>query len=84
MLPPEPDTTPTPASEPGAAWSWRLEDSAGATVDVEGFGAERFTSQAEAESWVGEVFAELAEAGVDAVSLFEHDRMVYGPMSLHA
>lgn len=42
-----------------------------------------FPSQAEAESWVGEVWPDLVAAGVDAVSLFEGDRLVYGPMSLH-
>jgi hypothetical protein len=33
---------------------------------------------------VGETWSELAELGVDAVTLFEHERRVYGPMSLHA
>ena len=50
------------------------------TGDLEG---QRFTSQADAESWVGEIWADLAAEGVDAVVLFEHDRRVYGPMSLH-
>jgi hypothetical protein len=45
---------------------------------------QRFASQADAESWVGETWSDLAAAGVDAVTLFEHDRQVYGPMSLHA
>ena len=45
---------------------------------------QRFASQADAESWVGEIWSELAAEGVDAVMLFEHDRQVYGPMSLHA
>ena len=45
---------------------------------------QRFANQADAESWVGETWSELADAGVDAVTLFEHDRQVYGPMSLHA
>ena len=45
---------------------------------------QRFASQADAESWVGEIWADLAAEGVDAVTLFEHDRRVYGPMSLHA
>ena len=40
--------------------------------------------QADAESWVGEIWAGLAEEGVDAVTLFEQERLVYGPMSLHA
>ena len=38
---------------------------------------------ADAESWVGEFYADLAELGVDAVTLLEADRTVYGPMSLH-
>ena len=45
---------------------------------------QRFASQADAESWVGEIWSDLATEGVDAVTLFEHDRQVYGPMSLHA
>ena len=32
----------------------------------------------------GEVWTELAAAGVASVSLYEHDRAVYGPMSLSA
>lgn len=87
-LPEQPPTfrPPTPSEQP---WWWRLEDASGAEVALTGeaaeqFGAERFSSQADAESWVGEIWAELAEAGVDAVTLFELDRRVYGPMSLHA
>lgn len=83
MLPEEPPTfrPPTPEELP---WWWRLEDSSGAEVAAAEFAGERFASQADAESWVGEIWADLAEAGVDAVTLFEHDRQVYGPMSLHA
>jgi hypothetical protein len=33
---------------------------------------------------VGEVWRELSEAGVAAVSLHEEDRKAYGPMSLDA
>ncbi len=33
---------------------------------------------------MGETWRELAEQGVDAVVLFELERRVYGPMSLHA
>jgi len=33
---------------------------------------------------VGEWWRELAEEGVTAVVLHEHDRVVYGPMSLEA
>lgn len=83
-LPEQPPTfrIPTPAERP---WWWRLEDASGETVTITGVHADvRFASQADAESWVGEIWSELAELGVDAVTLFEHDRSVYGPMSLHA
>ena len=45
---------------------------------------EHFPSQGEAESWLGEIYPELLAAGVRAVSLYEVDRLVYGPMSLEA
>lgn len=82
-LPEQPPTfrPATPAERP---WWWRLEDASGQEVAVEGeLGTARFPSQGDAESWVGEVFADLAAEGVDAVTLFELERQVYGPMSLH-
>jgi hypothetical protein len=72
----------SPAERP---WFWRLEDASGAEVEVGGdLAGERFASQADAESWVGETWSDLAAEGVDAVTLFEGERRVYGPMSLHA
>ncbi len=41
-----------------------------------------FDDQAGAEAWLSASYAELAEGGVHAVSLYESDRLVYGPMSL--
>ncbi len=83
MLPGQPPTfrQPTSAELP---WWWRLEDAAGAEVEPAGYVDRRFSTQGDAESWVGEIWAELAEHGVAAVTLFEHDRQVYGPMSLSA
>jgi hypothetical protein len=74
------------SSEPAPAeWRWRLESSAGEEVQVTGDDADvRFPSQGDAESWVGEVWRDLLDQGVDQVTLFEGDREVYGPMSLHA
>ncbi len=73
--------SPTPPEQP---WWWRTEDEDGNEVTVTGeLAGERFPSQSDAESWVGEVFGELAAQGVDAVVLFEGDKRVYGPMSLH-
>lgn len=83
-LPAQPPTfrQPSPAERP---WWWRLEDTAGGEVSgAPEHGGRRFASQADAESWVGETWPDLVAAGVDAVTLFEHDRLVYGPMSLHA
>jgi hypothetical protein len=83
-VPDQPPTfrSPTPAERP---WRWRLENAAGAEVEVdEEYADQRFASQADAESWVGEIWSELAAEGVDAVTLFDGDRRVYGPMSLHA
>ena len=83
-LPDQPPTfrQPTAAERP---WWWRLENAAGDEVEVTGeFAGQRFASQADAESWVGEIWSDLAGEGVDAVTLFEHERRVYGPMSLHA
>lgn len=70
-----------------ATWRWQLLDAAGADISdkVDPSGRElRFTSQGDAESWIGEAWRQLVEDGVDAVTLFEADREVYGPMSLHA
>jgi hypothetical protein len=83
-LPEQPPTfrPPTAAERP---WTWRLEDAGGTEVDVPAdYAGRRFASQADAESWVGEIWADLAELGVDAVTLMEAERVVYGPMSLHA
>ena len=71
-----------------ASWWWRLEDGSGAEITAPEDGvasaASGFPSQSDAESWVGEVWRELLEEGVEQVSLFEAGRLVYGPMSLQA
>ncbi len=85
-LPDQPPTfrPPAPTERP---WWWRLEDAHGVEVPSEQvpeeYADQRFASQGDAESWVGEVFGALVEHGVDQVTLFELDRLVYGPMSLH-
>lgn len=45
---------------------------------------EEFTTQGDAESWIGEAWKELKEGGADQVQLFEDSKKIYGPMSLHA
>jgi hypothetical protein len=44
--------------------------------------ASSFTSQSDAESWLGEAWRQLAEAGVTGVSLFSDGNKLYGPMPL--
>ena len=65
------------------AWTWRYEGPDGSTVQPEGAPEpESFPSQSDAESFIGETWRELLEAGVQQVTLFEGDRKVYGPMGL--
>ena len=64
-------------------WHWRAErPGLRSGGSLRPLGTERFPSQGEAESWLGETYPDLLESGVLAVSLFEGDRRVYGPMSL--
>jgi hypothetical protein len=67
-----------------SGWTWRYERTDGSVVDAvpEGTPAS-FPAKADAESWIGEFWSTLLEAGVDAVTLLEDERVVYGPMSLH-
>lgn len=43
---------------------------------------QEWPGQAAAESWLTGAYLDLLDAGVTAVSLYEEDRLVYGPMSL--
>lgn len=65
------------------AWTWRFEKSDGTEVQP-AVQPEEFTTQGDAESWIGEVWRELLEGGADQVRLFEDGKEIYGPMSLHA
>ncbi|MEV1290408.1 hypothetical protein [Micromonospora sp. NPDC049679] len=61
-------------------WSWRYESTDGQAVTGP---AETFGSQADAESWIGQTWRDLASAGVTSVALVEDDREEY-KMSLLA
>ncbi|MBA2740281.1 MAG: hypothetical protein H0U47_11565 [Nocardioidaceae bacterium] len=65
------------------AWTWRFETRTGETVEPPEGAAAVFPAQADAETWLGEEFPDLLEAGIDQVVLLEGTREVYGPMSLH-
>lgn len=65
-------------------WTWRFEVSDGGPVEPEGLATPpAFPTQSDAESWIGESWRSLLEAGVDQVTLLEDGYEVYGPMSLH-
>ena len=64
-------------------WTWRYERADGTTAKPERVAdPETFPSQSDAESFIGESWRELLDAGVQQVTLFEDDRKVYGPMGL--
>jgi hypothetical protein len=82
MMTHAPDSSFPPAST-SVPWWWQLLDGDGAVVEPED-GRQEFPTRGDAESWVGEFWPHLADGGVAAVTLFEGDREVYGPMPLSA
>jgi hypothetical protein len=64
-------------------WTWQFEKADGSAVSSRDLPKEAFSSQGDAESWLGENWRVLLEAGVDQVSLVDDGRVEYGPMSLH-
>ncbi len=66
------------------AWTWRFEKADGTEAPpvVE---PEEFTTQGDAESWIGEHWKALLDGGTEQVRLFEDDEEIYeSPMSLRA
>jgi hypothetical protein len=63
-------------------WTWRYVDADGATINPEGVPTTGFPTQSDAESWLGEEWRTLLDAGVDAVHLRQNETEIYGPMSL--
>lgn len=59
-------------------WTWKYEDADGTEVGT----SAPFDARGDAESWIGEAFADLADDGVAQVRLFEDEKEIYGPMSL--
>ena len=66
------------------AWTWTFLDVDGRELAGGTLPTTDFPSQSEAENWFGESWHELADAGVDAVTLHRDGVLVYGPMSLRA
>ncbi|MEU9119219.1 hypothetical protein AB0C96_05055 [Streptomyces sp. NPDC048506] len=64
------------------AWTWRFEKADG-TETAPAVEPEEFTTQGDAESWIGEEWKALLDGGVDQVRLFEDGDEIYAsPMSL--
>ena len=78
-----PGTNPDLITEAVMTWTWQFEKADGTAAAVRGLPKETFPSQGDAESWIGENWRGLLDAGVDQVSLTEDGRVEYGPMSLH-
>ncbi len=67
------------------AWTWRYESRDGAPLDAEAraLPTGAFPTQSDAETWLGETWRDLLDAGVEQVVLLEDGAVVYGPMSLY-
>jgi len=65
------------------AWTWRFEKSDGTETEP-ALQPEEFTTQGDAESWIGEYWRELLDGGAEQATLFEDGAEIYGPMSLRA
>ncbi len=66
------------------SWTWQYHAAQGAPIPESATQpADGFPTQADAETWVGEAWPDLLDEGIDAVTLYEDERLVYGPMSLH-
>ena len=64
------------------AWTWEFVDADGAAVTDDPTTSTAFPNQSDAESWLGETWPQLHEAGVATVTLRRDGVEVYGPMSL--
>lgn len=86
---PDPGLAAEPTRRAGERWTWSYDgpdgplDAAVLAATVPGADA-ALPSQSDAESWLGESWRELRDAGVTGVTLWEGDREVYGPMGLDA
>lgn len=63
-------------------YTWSYCDAAGEPIHDLGLAGAAFPTQGEAEAWLSEEWAMLADAGVDSVVLMNGAETVYGPMSL--
>lgn len=64
----------------GFTWTYLGAD--GEELTDLGLASTTFPTQADAEAWLGQEWATLADAGVSSVTLRRGEDEVYGPMSL--
>lgn len=66
------------------SWTWALMGPDESPLEPPAQFANQLTfgAQADAETWVGQTWHELSDAGVAAVTLVHNGDVVYGPMSL--
>ncbi|AQP44011.1 hypothetical protein [Tessaracoccus flavus] len=65
------------------SYRWEPVSGAYSADELEAAGLKKsFEDQTAAEEWLALFFGELLTHGVAEVSLYEEDRLVYGPMSL--
>lgn len=66
------------------AWTWIYQDDDGTPSQAlpPEAALTSFPSQSDAETYIGEMWQTLLGGGVTAVTLYEDDHEVYGPMSL--
>ncbi|MFD7085281.1 hypothetical protein ACFYXV_22560 [Streptomyces sp. NPDC002181] len=65
------------------AWTWRFETGDG-TETSPAVEPEEFTTQGDAESWIGEVWKELLEGGTETVKLSDDSGTELYTMSLRS
>jgi hypothetical protein len=65
-------------------WTWSYLDADAKPMSGQTLLTTGFPSQSEAESWLGEQWRALTDAGVESVTLLHEGTAVYGPMSLRA
>ncbi|MCB5182091.1 hypothetical protein [Streptomyces antimicrobicus] len=63
------------------AWTWRFEQANGTEV-APAVEPEEFTTQGDAESWIGEYWRELLEGGAERVKLSDDNGTELYAMSL--
>ncbi|MFA7265170.1 MAG: hypothetical protein WC054_02560 [Candidatus Nanopelagicales bacterium] len=64
-------------------WQFLDENLCFVTVPEDVAKPAEFHAQADAETWIGEEWEALLDAGVESVNLVNDGAIVYGPMSLH-